>query len=180
MWSKVTIVGLGLFGFMQVSAARFSTITEDTDQCEIFKQLNGDKVPPECESVSTRSFIPNRTASSKPKGGVALKLQFDFNSTTVSPADTGKLKKLAGVIKSPVSEGNLYLVEGNTDTVGSVKQNDLISKRRAEAVCQFLISQGAQPKRLVAVGNGFRNLADPRDPRSAENRRVEVINAGMQ
>ena len=53
--------------------------------------------------------------------------------------------------------------------------NQLLSQRRAASVVEFL-TQGYSiaPYRLEAVGYGEAQLADPADPASGKNRRVEV------
>ena len=45
-------------------------------------------------------------------------------------------------------------IEGNTDQPGNYNSNVELSKRRAEAVKNYLISQGIDSKRIVTVGNG--------------------------
>ena len=46
-------------------------------------------------------------------------------------------------------------IEGNTDSVGSYENNVYLSKRRAQAVADYLSSKyGFDPDRFVVVGNG--------------------------
>ena len=46
-------------------------------------------------------------------------------------------------------------IEGNTDNTGSDAVNRPLSKRRAEAVKNYLVSEyGFDPNRFVVVGNG--------------------------
>jgi NitT/TauT family transport system substrate-binding protein len=52
--------------------------------------------------------------------------------------------------------GNAYVrVEGNTDNVGSRTANVALSKKRAAALVDYLVTQhGLDRARFVAVGNG--------------------------
>ena len=66
-------------------------------------------------------------------------------------------------------------IRGYTDNRGSYQYNLELSQKRAEAVRQYLINRGIDPKRLIAKGYG---PADPIAPNStragrAQNRRIE-------
>lgn len=70
-------------------------------------------------------------------------------------------------------------IEGNTDNVGSKESNIVLSKKRAQAVSEYLISQHSMPaNRFVIVGNGpDKPVAGCEDNGSAEcrakNRRTD-------
>jgi outer membrane protein OmpA-like peptidoglycan-associated protein len=73
------------------------------------------------------------------------------------------------------SEGNLE-VQGHTDTDGSEEINLSLSQSRADTVRDFLISEGVEPERVVAVGFGETRLkVDPEETAAdrAKNRRIE-------
>lgn len=65
-------------------------------------------------------------------------------------------------------------VQGHTDNQGDPAINQRLSRQRAEAVCQYLATQGVAPARLRAVGyDGARPVADNRQPdQRPRNRRV--------
>jgi len=67
------------------------------------------------------------------------------------------------------------LVEGHTDSVGSLKKNMTLSQKRAESVVEFLVNLGIDPNRLEAKGFGpTRPLASNSTAVGrAQNRRVE-------
>jgi OOP family OmpA-OmpF porin len=69
-----------------------------------------------------------------------------------------------------------FLVWGHTDTAGPASYNQGLSERRAEAVADYLESQGVTRDRLVVRGFGETQLAvpTPDNTPNAENRRVEV------
>jgi len=68
-------------------------------------------------------------------------------------------------------------IEGHTDSVGSEDYNLGLSQRRANAVQQFLVSQGIAPNRLTAIGKGenFPVASNETSSGRQMNRRVEVI-----
>jgi outer membrane protein OmpA-like peptidoglycan-associated protein len=69
------------------------------------------------------------------------------------------------------------VVIGHTDRVGSVKDNDKLSSKRAESIRQQLISRGIDAENIQSSGRGEREplvmtadeIAEPR------NRRVEIL-----
>jgi OOP family OmpA-OmpF porin len=71
----------------------------------------------------------------------------------------------------------LIRVEGNTDNVGDAEWNRKLSKRRAQAIVDYLISRGIEPSRLVARGNGSnRPVASNKTPDGrARNRRTDIL-----
>jgi outer membrane protein OmpA-like peptidoglycan-associated protein len=89
-----------------------------------------------------------------------------------------KLAKLSGIIQA--HPGLNLAIEGHTDTTGSADFNMKLSQQRADAVREFLISQGLSPDIITAKGMGE---ADPVADNSTaagrkQNRRVEIIVSG--
>jgi outer membrane protein OmpA-like peptidoglycan-associated protein len=89
-----------------------------------------------------------------------------------------KLAKLSGIIQA--HPGLELAIEGYTDTTGTAQFNMTLSQQRADAVRQFLISQGLSPDGITSEGLGE---ADPiADNTTAagrqQNRRVEIIVSG--
>jgi outer membrane protein OmpA-like peptidoglycan-associated protein len=69
------------------------------------------------------------------------------------------------------------IIEGYTDNVGSEKSNIGLSQRRAEAVREFLITNGIDGERIEARGYGEAAPVAPNDTEAGrqQNRRVEVV-----
>ncbi|MFD2915247.1 OmpA family protein [Psychroserpens luteus] len=69
-----------------------------------------------------------------------------------------------------------FAIEGHTDSVGSKSTNQALSSRRANAVRDYLISNGINADRLTAAGFGEDYPIANNKTRAgrAENRRVEV------
>jgi outer membrane protein OmpA-like peptidoglycan-associated protein len=89
-----------------------------------------------------------------------------------------KLAKLSGIIQA--HPGLNLAIEGYTDTTGSEEFNMKLSQQRADAVRQFLISQGLSPDTITSKGLGPANpVADNSTAAGRKaNRRVEIIVSG--
>ena len=99
---------------------------------------------------------------------------FDFDKANLKPAALGDLDRLAEHLKG-VSVKTVHVV-GYTDGIGTDAYNDKLSLRRADAVRDYLVSKGVDPKLIDTEGRGKRDpVADnkTKDGR-AKNRRVEV------
>jgi OOP family OmpA-OmpF porin len=104
-----------------------------------------------------------------------LKIEFASNSAQVAKAAVPKLAALAMAMRFPQMKDLHLIVAGHTDARGDPKSNQILSQRRAEAVATWLERSGSIPgTQLTAMGSGEEQLADPANPTSPENRRVEV------
>lgn len=84
---------------------------------------------------------------------------------------------LAPVIKQLKQYPDVEIeVRGHTDSVGNYGKNMILSQRRADAVRQYLISQGINGERIKATGFGSSSpVADNRSAAGrAQNRRIEI------
>lgn len=99
---------------------------------------------------------------------------FAVGSPFIAESSKPVLERIAEIlIENP--EGNLE-VEGHSDTDGPEDINLDLSKSRAEAVMEFLISKGVDPSRISAIGYGETRLKiDPEVTAQdrADNRRIE-------
>ena len=78
-------------------------------------------------------------------------------------------------IKAPQLSGKRFDVNGYTDASGNPATNRALSQKRAQAVVDFLVSNGAGRAQLAAHGYGSDKLLDSANPASAANRRVEFV-----
>ncbi|PSJ54366.1 OmpA family protein [Pseudaminobacter soli (ex Li et al. 2025)] len=106
---------------------------------------------------------------------------FDFDKASIRPAAETTLSDIARLIRS-ISAGTV-VIEGHTDSKGTVRYNKDLSLRRAKAVAKWLAAHGADKARLSvkALGdsrpiapNTLENGADNPKGR-ALNRRVEFV-----
>lgn len=70
------------------------------------------------------------------------------------------------------------VIEGHTDSVGSNSANEMLSNNRAEAVKQYLVSNGTLPEsKIIAIGHGSARPIASNETRygRAQNRRIDLI-----
>lgn len=102
-------------------------------------------------------------------------LLFPSGSAQLLPGARQQLGELArALIRLPDRE---LVIEGHTDAKGRPAKNEELSFERADAVREFLQSQGVPRERMRVTGYGAqRPIADNRTPDGrASNRRVEVV-----
>ena len=101
-------------------------------------------------------------------------IRFDFDKSDIKPPYREILSRIAGVLMSV--QGYAISVYGYTDDVGTAEYNLKLSERRAQAVRDYLVQSGIDPKIVTTKGYG---KSDPRVPGDsaaarATNRRVEI------
>ena len=100
---------------------------------------------------------------------------FDFDKATLKPQ--GKERVDAEIIPPMKQHPELHaLVEGYTDSIGSDAYNLRLSERRADAVRDYMVSQGIAASRIMTKGFGKANPVASNATREgrAKNRRVEI------
>jgi outer membrane protein OmpA-like peptidoglycan-associated protein len=108
-----------------------------------------------------------------------FRVQFAFNSAELTPQAKIVLDRLGEALRSDQLRTYRFQVAGHTDAVGTEEANVELSKARAQAVTDYLVSKfEIAPERLVSVGYGKSQLLDPNNPASSVNRRVQIINLG--
>jgi len=103
---------------------------------------------------------------------------FDSGKYTLRPAAREKLAKLAGIVLG--HPGLKLAAEGHTDSTGTADFNQKLSVKRAEAVTEYLGSQGVPRDSLSASGFGdTKPIAENNTAAGRQqNRRVELIVSG--
>ena len=104
-------------------------------------------------------------------------IEFDLDSDRILPSNRPILTQAINYINA---SGANFKVIGGTDTRGTDKYNQKLSEKRANNVKNYLIENGADGKKLEAIGKGEKNLLYPEcDPaekceewKNRANRRV--------
>ncbi len=101
-------------------------------------------------------------------------LEFDFGKYSIRKHSLPYLDRTANLL---ISKGIRLKLSGHTDNIGSDEANMRLSKNRAEAVMNYLVSKGANPSAIEAVGYGeSRPIATNKNSNGRQlNRRVEFI-----
>ena len=127
-------------------------------------------------------IISNEGRPPKPTGPerLSLYIYFDFDSADLKFQGRAQLSELANTMQSPGNGDRIFKIEGHSDTAGPDEYNLDLSLRRAEAVRQFLVSEGIEFDRLEVAGLGeSRPLVPEGDTeKQAANRRVEFLRMG--
>jgi outer membrane protein OmpA-like peptidoglycan-associated protein len=103
---------------------------------------------------------------------------FDFNQASLKPGAREKLAKVSGIL---LAYPSLHMnVEGHTDSIGSDDYNLKLSQRRADAVRDYLTSNGINSANIQATGLGKDGPVASNDTAAGrqQNRRVEMVVSG--
>lgn len=120
-------------------------------------------------ATAARTFAPSGTRQS-----LDMRLSFELNSATLTPAAREQANVFAKVLRETPSAGK-FVIEGHTDSIGSATSNLHLSRRRAESVVAYLTRQGVPRSRLSAIGYGFRHPREGLSASDERNRRVEIV-----
>jgi len=136
------------------------------------------------QGAGTEERTVNRTVSLQKLAvgvsGVLRNIYFDFDKWTFKNESYNELNKLERMMKQ--SQGIQVEISGHTDNIGTGAYNTFLSRRRAEAVKDFLTGKGIDPRRVKAAGYGeTKPLASNDDEKDGRelNRRVEFLVIGQ-
>jgi outer membrane protein OmpA-like peptidoglycan-associated protein len=103
---------------------------------------------------------------------------FDTAKYTLRPAAREKLARVSGIVLA--HPGLRLEIEGHTDSVGSDEYNQHLSEQRANAVREYLVTQGVQAANVTSKGLGETMPVASNDNAAGRqrNRRVELIVSG--
>jgi len=107
-------------------------------------------------------------------GEFAKTILFNTGSSYFKASVTKKLDAMIKVMNE--FEKANFAIEGNTDSTGSSKYNQMLSTKRANRVMAYLVKNGVDASRLSAKGFGEDNPIASNKTRKGrdENRRVDV------
>ncbi len=128
---------------------------------------SGDKVfdAPQSEIIESPDALLSYSAD----------IQFELNSYTVSTDSYAMLDEFVKVAK--VLNSAYIVIESNaSQRATGITDEQIIefSLQRANAIADYFIKNGISAERIVTVGNGDLELADPENPGAPINRRTEI------
>ena len=125
-------------------------------------------------------LLTSQPAATAQMPAIGLDIKFKTNSAELTEDAKAQVKQLAEAMRSEQLSKYHFLVEGHTDNVGRPEYNMNLSKRRAQAVKDYLVTAYGVPRnRLEAVGRGQTMPINASDPANPANRRVQVVNIGQ-
>jgi OOP family OmpA-OmpF porin len=101
-------------------------------------------------------------------------IEFEFDSSKLTEDSYPTLNQIASILKDNPTWGSLK-VKGHTDSTGPKAYNQKLSERRAQAVKDYLVSQGVSASVITTEGYGETQPIASNDTAAgrAQNRRVE-------
>jgi len=102
---------------------------------------------------------------------------FAFDSAELSAAGKNAIEEYRRQLRPNLSAAYAGIIIGYTDSTGNPEYNMQLSKRRAQAVADYLVSTGVDPDILRVIGRGENDPIAPNDTpeNRAKNRRVGVV-----
>lgn len=106
---------------------------------------------------------------------------FGFDSDKLSDRGKAYISNYRDQLGDALAQAFAVIVLGYTDSTGDDQYNMDLSKRRADAVAEYLVSLGVPADKLKTVGRGENDPIVPNDSEAnrAQNRRVEVVVVGQ-
>ena len=103
----------------------------------------------------SKDFTPNYEIAMIPEGSVVLpEIQYDLGKWDLKPQFEDSLQGLIEILQ--INPNITIELGSHTDCRGSDASNDILSQKRAQAVCDYLVIRGIDPMRLTAKGYGER------------------------
>jgi outer membrane protein OmpA-like peptidoglycan-associated protein len=142
------------------------------------------RLDPKCPKIKLRQFqqrgVHVEGQAEQPPLSVNLYVNFAYNSADLLQDARITLDQLGDALKNPSLARYSFKIAGHTDAKGTDDFNQKLSDRRADAVRAYIVKNfGISPSRLTTVGYGKSQLLDPAHPEDGVNRRVQIINIGM-
>ena len=98
---------------------------------------------------------------------------FDENSDAINPGTASALTLLVQIIKD-LAHVKTFEISGHADPATEKRSAQKLAVRRAKAARSYLISQGVDPKRLIAKGYADKKPLKISAAEGSINRRVEI------
>ncbi len=163
----------------QVVIPREQYIVDDgiASEDDIYGALSSGPVEPLDRGYSLDEVIASVSLRERMRSISIDSINFEFGSAEIGPDQAVMLESVAAALRNMANAnpGEVFLIEGHTDAVGSDVDNLSLSDRRAEAVADLLSAQFNIPREnLVTQGYGKQFLLIPTPAPERRNRRVVV------
>lgn len=113
----------------------------------------------------------------RPGGGIDMQVSFKLGSAEMTPQAKAEARAFAQAMAAPQMATMRFAIEGHTDASGMRDRNMELSQRRADAVADYLATQGVDRSRLTTKGYGPDRPIRGLPASAGANRRVEFVKA---
>jgi len=131
------------------------------------------------DTVPAQPLVPPPTGPAKPafaKVTIQAETLFDFDKAVVRPDGKEVLDREVVAKMKQYPQVEVLLITGHADRIGSDKYNMKLSERRAQAVKDYLISQGIEASRLETAAKGESEpVVSCKEIKGPENRRNKKL-----
>ena len=162
----------------QIDTERSERIAGDNGLRSDVAQLRTDLTTLRNDLTTLRTEYGTRITAMEGAVKFAMPVHFAFDDAAVRQEDQAALERFAQVANQHY-KGATITIEGFTDPAGSASYNLQLSRERADAVRDFLVTKGLDGALLRTVGYGKTRLVRPTAARDAEgaelNRRVTFV-----
>jgi OmpA-OmpF porin, OOP family len=136
----------------------------------------GRKGRPAANNYDYPRYAPASTATAATPGRprADLMIGFELNSAQLTPDGVRAAQIFAKSLMMPELKAKRFLIEGHTDLRGGRDLNMTLSRQRAAAVANYLVSLGVTRDRLETRGFGPDVPLPGRSASDPNNRRVEA------
>ena len=166
---KVRLFLLLMLGAVMATGCAKPVITEtqDVSSASNVEQASSPNTKSEEQEGSKQDTTPAKQTA------VLVRIHFDYDQYTLSDEALKILADNARIMKS--SRDMKIVIEGHCDSRGSDEYNIALGARRAQAVKDYLVSQGVDPKGLETISYGEEMPVDRsmNEQAWAMNRRAE-------
>ncbi len=167
----------GLFVYKGCPDTDGDSIPDVLDRCPLvpgLKDLNGCPEELKTTKIETKAPEPIKLTAEEQEiiNTVFKNLQFETAKAVIKPVSFTSMDALAQLmIRKPQFK---LIIEGHTDNVGAAAYNMNLSKKRAKAAKDYLVSKGVEESRITSNGYGLtKPVSSNKTPEGrAQNRRV--------
>lgn len=157
-------------------------VTDSQGRCVMTSEWSKELATKECNPELFPEVAEAPAAPAPPpmpvyeKHTVSATALFDFDKAVLKPAGKEAIHDIDQQIKTSEAKVIDINVVGHTDSVGTEEYNQELSVRRANAVKDFMVSEGIDPAIIDVKGMGEAEPVASNDTAEgrAQNRRVEI------
>lgn len=158
---EVEIKEVSVFNMSETTPIASTTVGKTIENLQSFKALMESNIATAKENNSTTIEIPNVSSL------------FTFNSAELSVEDKEMILEYINVYKQTNQQSKIF-VNGYACNIGSDKANNKVSKLRATAVADFIVSNGISEEKLIVSWYGKSQNSAFNYPEMKDYRRVII------